>query len=77
MQWIFDASKIKLARSSRDKTQGELAADIGATPQQLSQWEKGKHTPSVGSLIKICNALDCPPKFFFTANGDDCNQQEE
>lgn len=70
MAWIFRSDKIKDAREIKDLTQSQLAAMMNITPQQLSAWETGVVKPGQDSLLKLCNALECPPKFFF-AQGDD------
>lgn len=77
MKWKFDANRIKMAREARDITQAQLAAMIDAAPQQVSQWETGVNEPGQSSLMKICNALDCPPKFFFVRSDDDNHQNKE
>lgn len=64
--WVFDVDRLKLAREMKDLTQAQLAERIGVQSQQVSAWELGKVLPGQDSLTKICNALQCPPKFFFT-----------
>lgn len=75
--WNFDHNRIKTAREVRDLNQAELARKIGASPQQVSAWETGIATPGQDSLTKICNALQCPPKFFFVSIDDDNHQNNE
>jgi transcriptional regulator with XRE-family HTH domain len=75
MNWVFRNERIKMAREARDITQAKLAELIGASPQQLSQWEIGAIKPGQDSLIKICNALGCTPRFFFIDLDDDDNHQ--
>lgn len=69
-QWMFDVDRLKLAREMKDLTQSQLAEKIGVQPQQVSSWEQGRVLPGQDSLVKICNALQCPPKFFFTQGVD-------
>ena len=76
MGWKFEPNRIVMAREARDFTQAQLAERIGATPQQLSQWELGNTIPGQESLTKICNALGCPPKFFYVHVDDDNHQNE-
>ncbi len=50
--------KIKKARKKAGITQQELAKKLGTTPQNLSQYEKGKRQPKKETLEKIADALD-------------------
>jgi transcriptional regulator with XRE-family HTH domain len=77
VHWAYDAMRIRTAREARDITQQQLADMIGATKQQVSAWEQGSSGITSLSLIKICNALQCPPKFFFTVNADGADQGKE
>lgn len=43
------------------KHQYELAAQIGVTRQALGQWMKGESSPSLETLAKMCEILDCTP----------------
>lgn len=54
--------KIKKRREELDLTQTGLAEKIngvGAGHDFISNWETGKKTPGTGSLLLLCNALDC------------------
>jgi len=73
MEWQFVGSRITLAREANNLTQIELAKIIGATQQQLSMWESGEIKPGQDSLMKICNAIKTPPRFFFVQSGQNGN----
>lgn len=75
MKWKFDGQRIKTARQVRKMTQAQLAAALGVASQQLSAWETGRSMPGQDSLSRICEALDCPPKFFFAMSDDDNHQE--
>lgn len=49
---------IKIARTERGMTQGELAARLGVTQGTISFWENGTETPTVEHLIIL--ALELP-----------------
>jgi len=66
-KWRFGSHRIKTAREARGAKRKELAALIGVNAQQLREWEAGEGSPGQETLAKICNALDCPPKFFFVS----------
>jgi transcriptional regulator with XRE-family HTH domain len=71
MGWKFEPSRIRSAREVNDMTQAVLAEKAGITVQQLSVWENGEVSPGQDSLMKLCNAMSCPPKYFFVSSGDD------
>lgn len=49
---------IKL-RKSKGFTQTSLAKEIGVCPNTISQYELGKRAPSIQTLKKIAEVLDC------------------
>ncbi len=53
---VFEA--IRLARTERGLTQGELAARVGVSQSTISFWENGTETPTVEHLIVL--ALELP-----------------
>lgn len=75
MAWDFRSDRIRTAREARDLTQSQVAAIMGITIQQLSAWETGVVKPGQDSLVKLCNALECPPKFFYVDSDDDNHQK--
>ena len=65
MDWRFSGERIKLAREANGISQEQLAVMAGTSQTQLSQWERGEVKPGQDSLMKVCNALKTPPRFFF------------
>ncbi len=45
--------KIKQLRISKDLTQAELGRQLGVTYQAISNWENGRNTPDLQTVIKI------------------------
>lgn len=43
-----------LRRIRGAQSQEEFAARIGATQSQVSEWEAGKCSPSMASLVRLC-----------------------
>ena len=72
--WKFDEGRIAMARESRSKSRPELAALTGLNSAQIVAWENGEVTPGQDSLMKICNALQIAPKFFFVQSGSNGNE---
>ena len=60
---------IKHLRKNKHKTQIEFATEIGIYPRVLKDIETGKGNPTLTSLNKIADALDC--KVVFVKNGDE------
>jgi transcriptional regulator with XRE-family HTH domain len=58
-------ARIKGARKSRQLTIQDVADKSGLTAGYISQIENNKALPSVATLFKIGNVLDCPLTFFF------------
>jgi transcriptional regulator with XRE-family HTH domain len=50
-------ARLRDARRRRDLTLAELAARTGLTKGFLSQVERDQTSPSVGSLVRLCDAL--------------------
>lgn len=50
---------IRTVRERRGITQTELAAALKVTQGAVSQWEAGKVSPSVATLIAIANLFKC------------------
>lgn len=49
--------KLKFRRIEKGLTQMELAEKIGATNQTISEYERGKTTPSYGNMVKLSKVL--------------------
>ena len=50
--------KLKLARKNKDYTQKDLADEIGAKHNSVSDWENDKNRPDPDTIESICNVLD-------------------
>ena len=50
---------IKEMRIKCGLTQGQLADKIGVVQQHVSRWELGKHRPSVDTVQKLAEVLNC------------------
>lgn len=51
--------KIKDFREKRNKTQTELAKDLGVSQQAVAMWEKGTNKPRADKLIQLARILGC------------------
>lgn len=61
----FNGERLKTARLYRSKTIKELADEAGITKQAISQFENGKSTPSLETLLRIINVLSFPREYFY------------
>ena len=66
----FDCNKIREFREAAEMTQEALAVAM-STPgkrvykEQISEWERGTGGLTVGTLIRLCAALQRQPNDFF------------
>ncbi len=59
------AHRIRLYRTALDWSQDDLARHAKLAQATVSQIERCQKTPSLSSLIAICNALKIPLKAIF------------
>ena len=71
MGWKFERERIQVAMDARDISLADLAKRTDTTPQQVTQWQNGDVSPGMESFMKIVNALDTHPKFFFVQTVND------
>lgn len=67
---MFDiGARVSEIRKQKGFTQGQLGDAIDMTRENIGRIEKNKISPSVASLLKICEALDVSlPEFFGSTN---------
>src|SRR3954447_12958084 len=68
--------RIRSIRKAKQLSLRTVSADAGVSEGFLSQVERGKASPSVASLRRICQALGEPMGSLFTDNGGDNGQDE-
>jgi transcriptional regulator with XRE-family HTH domain len=61
---------IRTLRQKKEWTLEELSSRCGLSMSFLSQVERGLSSLSISSLGTICDALEVPVTYFFTARGD-------
>ena len=66
----FNGERLKSARLYRGKTIKELADETEISKQAISQFENGKATPSIETLLKIMNVLKFPREYFQQVDED-------
>ena len=62
--------KIVVARRELGLQQRDLAAALAVNQPRLSDWERGKHLPSVHALMRIARLTRKPYSWFFEDDGE-------
>ncbi len=65
--------KIKTLRKSNNKSQEELAFDIGVSRQTINKWETNKVQPNAENLVSLCSIFEVSADYFLEselANND-------
>jgi transcriptional regulator with XRE-family HTH domain len=70
-KWRFNKDRLKDAREIMSLTQEQLADRMDVSRQSYNTWETGQATPTVHSLIKICNVLGVKPEIFFVPEAEE------
>ena len=60
--------RLKKARKEKKLTQKELASQIGAAHNSISNWENDQNMPDPDTIQHLCWALDVQPNYFFGAD---------
>ena len=51
---------IRIQRIARKMSQGELAARLGVTPQQVQKYERGANRITAGRLVRLAGIFEVP-----------------
>lgn len=51
---------LKAARVNADLTQAQVAEKLGKNPMTIASWEKGKTSPSIKNLYRLCKLYGVP-----------------
>lgn len=61
--------RLKAARKKANLTQKDLGVKIGMEPSsasgRMNHYEKGRHTPDIGTLRRMAEELGVPLNYFF------------
>ena len=58
---------LKAARVNADLTQKQVAEKLGKNPMTIASWEKGKTSPSIKNLYKLCELYGVPTGRIFVS----------
>jgi transcriptional regulator with XRE-family HTH domain len=63
--------RIRHRRNMLNITQTELGQALGVTFQQIQKYEYGRNRVSVGTLLRLADALEVKPEYFYAWEGWD------
>ena len=69
--------KIKDARKSKNLTQKQLAQQIDAKHNSVSDWENDKNRPDAATIELLCKALDITPNYLLDASSGEYTPAEK
>lgn len=68
------AARLRAARLEAGLSQRELGIQAGMDPSvaspRVNQYERGKHTPDTGTLLRMGHVLDVPVPYFLADDDD-------
>jgi transcriptional regulator with XRE-family HTH domain len=70
------AKNLRRFRLQRGLSQGELAAEVGVTYQQIQRYESGSQAPGTDRLRRLCAALNVTPNDLFGIDGQPAPRPE-
>lgn len=56
---------LKAARVNANMTQKQVAEKLGKNPMTIASWEKGKTSPSIKNLYRLCRLYGVPTGCIF------------
>ena len=65
-QFIY--KRLRQEREKLNLSQMELSLESGVSQNMITYIENGKRTPTVNTLIKLCNAMHISPAILFPSN---------
>lgn len=67
----FFCSRLRQERESRNLSQLDLSYEAGISQNMVTYIENGKRTPSLSTILKLCNALKISPSVLFCGHDDE------
>ena len=59
-------NRIRVLRTERDMSRGQLAEAVEVNPQTIGALERGDHYPSLDLAFRICAVFDLPVEAVFS-----------
>ena len=67
----FVYRRLRQGRENANFSQMELSLESGVSQNMITYIENGKRTPTVSTLLKLCNAMHISPAILFSATDND------
>ncbi len=64
----FVCMRLRQERESRNLSQLDLSYESGVSQNMITYIETGKRTPSLSTVLKLCNAMKIDPSVLFLKN---------
>ena len=61
----FVCMRLRQERESRNLSQLDLSYESGVSQNMITYIETGKRTPTLSTLLKLCNAMKIDPSILF------------
>ena len=68
--------RLKTIREGKGLSQLELSLISGVSQTAISQMETGKKSPTLATILRLCDALDVSPQSVIVISSDDDKQRE-
>lgn len=69
--------KLRQSRNAKRMTQKELATEVGAKHNSISDWENDKNKPDPDTIELLCGVLGITPNYLLNASDDDFSLPEK
>ncbi len=69
--------RLRQEREKQHLSQLELSFESGVSQNMIAYIEKGKRTPSLTTILKLCNALKIDPSILFPSETDSKQKAKE
>ena len=69
--------KLRQSRNAKRMTQKELATEVGAKHNSISDWENDKNRPDPDTIELLCGVLGITPNYLLNASDDDLSLPEK
>lgn len=69
--------KLRQSRNAKGMTQKELATQVGAKHNSISDWENDKNRPDPDTIELLCGVLGITPNYLLNASDDDFSLPEK
>ena len=71
------AKRLKEARTqaglSQERLGGLAGIDEMSASARMNQYERGKHVPDFGTVVRVAAALNVPPAYFYCVKDDEAD----